>query len=179
MRAAVLRPGDWVRYDGGDHQVIALAGTSVRLRSEHGAESVVLLAYLMASPEFAVIDGARASSVEPFGLLEGLPVKVLEEAREWVLLHGVAMPPSCAGFGFLSSSAGSSALWRLICAAMAMGSRFVAPGSGWRTVLTTSLRWPMCSTSNASPPWALDRGDGRATAVAQASSLGVRALSLR
>ena len=43
----------------------------------------MLLAYLMASPEFAVIDGAPAPSVEPFGLLEGLPVKVLEEAREW------------------------------------------------------------------------------------------------
>ena len=56
IRAAVLRPGDLVRYDGGDHQVIALAGTSVRLRSEHGAESVVLLAYQRASPEFAVID---------------------------------------------------------------------------------------------------------------------------
>ena len=46
--AAVLRPGDLVRYDGGDHQVIALAGTS---------ESVVLLAYLMASP------GSRSSTV--------------------------------------------------------------------------------------------------------------------
>jgi hypothetical protein len=45
--------------DGADHQVIALAGTSVWLRSGHGAESVVLLAYQMASPEFAVIDGAR------------------------------------------------------------------------------------------------------------------------
>ena len=54
--AAVLRPGDLVRYDGADHQVIALAGTSVWLRSEHGAESVVLLAYQRASPEFAVID---------------------------------------------------------------------------------------------------------------------------
>ena len=83
MRAAVLRPGDWVRYDGGDHQVIALAGTSVRLRSDVGAESVVLVAYLMASPEFAVIDGAPTPSVEPFGLMDGLPVKVLEQAREW------------------------------------------------------------------------------------------------
>ena len=83
MRAAVLRPGDWVRYDGEDHQVIALAGTSVRLRSDVGAESVVLVAYLMASPEFAVIDGAPTPSVEPFGLLEGLPVKALEQAREW------------------------------------------------------------------------------------------------
>ena len=83
MRAAVLRPGDWVRYDGADHQVIALAGTSVRLRSAVGAESVVLVAYLMASPDFAVIDGAPTPSVEPFGLLDSLPVKVLEQAREW------------------------------------------------------------------------------------------------
>src|SRR6478672_11529658 len=83
MRAAVLRPGDLVRYDGADHQVVALAGTSVRLRSDDGADSVVLVAYLMASPEFAVIDGAPAPWVEPFGLLEGLSVKVLEEAREW------------------------------------------------------------------------------------------------
>ena len=83
MRAAVLRPGDWVRYDGADHQVIALAGTSVRLRSDVGAESVVLVAYLMASPEFAVIDGTPTPSVEPFGLMDGLPVKALEQAREW------------------------------------------------------------------------------------------------
>jgi putative transposase len=82
-QAAVLRPGDWVRYDGGEHQVIALAGTSVRLRSDNGAESVVLVAYLLASPEFALIDGAPMPSMEPFGLLDGLPVKVLEEAREW------------------------------------------------------------------------------------------------
>jgi putative transposase len=82
-RSAVLRPGDLVRYDGADHQVVALAGTSVRLRSDDGADSVVLVAYLMASPEFAVIDGAPTPWVEPFGLLEGLPVKVLEEAREW------------------------------------------------------------------------------------------------
>ena len=83
MRAVVLRPGDWVRYDGADHQVIALAGTSVRLRSDVGAESVVLVAYLMASPEFAVIDGAPTPSVEPFGIMDGLPVKALEQAREW------------------------------------------------------------------------------------------------
>jgi hypothetical protein len=43
----------------------------------------VLVAYLLASPEFALIDGAPMPSMEPFGLLDGLPVKVLEEAREW------------------------------------------------------------------------------------------------
>ena len=96
MRAAVLRPGDWVRYDGEDHQVIALAGTSVRLRSDVGAESVVLVAYLMASPEFAVIDGAPTPSVEPFGLMDGLPVKALEQAREWerhILEVETGLPP--------------------------------------------------------------------------------------
>src|SRR5205814_1875755 len=38
---AVLRPGDWVSFDGGDHQVVAVAGTSVRLRSTAGVEQVV------------------------------------------------------------------------------------------------------------------------------------------
>ena len=31
---AVLRPGDWVLYDGSEHQVLALAGTSVRLNRQ-------------------------------------------------------------------------------------------------------------------------------------------------
>jgi transposase InsO family protein len=82
-QVAVLRPGDWVRYDGDEHQVLALAGTSVRLRSTAGAESVVLASYLMASPEFTVIDGAPAPRVEPFGLLDGLPAEVIAEARTW------------------------------------------------------------------------------------------------
>ena len=48
----VLRPGDWVHYGGGEHQVVALAGTSARLRSAAGTESVVLVSYLLASPGF-------------------------------------------------------------------------------------------------------------------------------
>ncbi|HEY4990691.1 MAG TPA: hypothetical protein VII33_01245 [Nakamurella sp.] len=80
---AVLRPGDRVRFDGTDHLVVALAGTSVRLRSNDGAEAVVLAAYLMACPEFAVVGVDPLPAVEPFGLLDGLPVKVLQDAREW------------------------------------------------------------------------------------------------
>ena len=38
---AVLRPGDWVLYDGSEHQVLALAGTSVRLRTVEDRKSVV------------------------------------------------------------------------------------------------------------------------------------------
>jgi putative transposase len=80
---AVLRPGDWVRYDGSEHQVLALAGTSVRLRTVDGADSVVLAVHLMASPGFAVVDSEPAPSVEPFALLDSLPGAVLDTAREW------------------------------------------------------------------------------------------------
>jgi Mu transposase, C-terminal len=79
----VLRPGDWVHFDGGEHQVVAVVGTSVRLRAPVGTESVVLASYLMASPGFMVVGGAPMPRVEPFGLLDGLPEEVLAEAREW------------------------------------------------------------------------------------------------
>jgi hypothetical protein len=82
-QVAALRPGDWVRYDGGEHQVLALAGTSVRLRSAAGAESVVLASYLMASPDFVVVEGAPTPQVEPFGLLDSLAEEVLAAARDW------------------------------------------------------------------------------------------------
>lgn len=82
-QVAVLRPGDLVRYDGGEHQVLALSGTSVRLRSQAGAESVVLASYLMASPDFVVVEGAAGPRVEPFGLLDSLPEEVLSAARDW------------------------------------------------------------------------------------------------
>lgn len=82
-RVAVLRPGDWVHFDGGEHQVVALAGTSVRLRSADGPEQVVLGVHLMASPGFAVVDGEPTPTVEPFGLLDSLPTAVLDAAREW------------------------------------------------------------------------------------------------
>ena len=50
---SVLRPGDWVHFDGGEHQVVALAGTSVRLRSADGAEIGGAGSHLMAAPDFA------------------------------------------------------------------------------------------------------------------------------
>jgi hypothetical protein len=80
---AVLRPGDWVSFDGGEHQVLALVGTSVRLRGQNGAEQVVLASYLMAAPDFAVIGGEPTPSMEPFGLLDSLPGEVLAAARDW------------------------------------------------------------------------------------------------
>ena len=82
-RAAVLRPGDWVQYDGGEHHVIALAGTTVRLRSADGAEQAVLAAHLLASPGFEVTGREPLPEVEPFGLLDSLPAEVVAAARDW------------------------------------------------------------------------------------------------
>jgi len=66
---AVLRPGDWVRLDGGEHPAVAVAGTAVYLRSTTGGQQVVRAGYLMATVEFAMVDAEPAPSVEPFGLL--------------------------------------------------------------------------------------------------------------
>jgi putative transposase len=99
LARTVLRPGDWVRFDGGEHQVVAVAGTAVRLRCTTGGEQVVLAGYLMAAPEFAVVDGEPAPSVEPFGLLDSLPEEVLAEARDWerhVVEVETGLPPDAA-----------------------------------------------------------------------------------
>ena len=96
---AVLRPGDWVRFDGGEHEVLAVAGTSVRLRSAAGSHSVVLASYLMAAPDFAVTGGEPVPEVEPFGLLDSLPEDVLAAAREWerhVVEVQAGLPPDAA-----------------------------------------------------------------------------------
>jgi putative transposase len=93
---AVLRPGDWVRFDGDEHEVLAVAGTSVRLRSVAGRHSVVLASYLTAAPDFAVTEGEPVPELEPFGLLDSLPAVVLAAAREWerhVVEVQVGLPP--------------------------------------------------------------------------------------
>jgi hypothetical protein len=80
-RAAALRPGDWVQFDVGEHQVLALAGTSVRLRSSMGVDQVVLASHLFASPGFAVTGADEPVQIEPFGLLDGLSEDVIAAAR--------------------------------------------------------------------------------------------------
>nr|WP_307717712.1 Mu transposase C-terminal domain-containing protein [Streptomyces sp. V4I23] len=63
--------------------MVGLAGTSVRLRSQGGAESVVLASHLMAAPDFAVTGTEPLPALEPSGLLGTLPESVREAAREW------------------------------------------------------------------------------------------------
>ncbi|MEU4178912.1 hypothetical protein [Streptomyces sp. NPDC026589] len=94
---SVLRPGDWVSFDGDDHQVVGLAGTAVRRRSAGGAESVVLASYLMAAPDFAVTGVEPLPEMEPVGLLETLPEPARAAAVKWqrhVVEVETGLPPS-------------------------------------------------------------------------------------
>jgi putative transposase len=78
---SVLGSGDWVHFDGGEHQVLGLLGASVRLRGDDGAEQVVLAGYLMAAAGFEVLGTEPLPAVEPFGLLDTLPDEVLADAK--------------------------------------------------------------------------------------------------
>lgn len=84
---AALQVGDRIAFDDDEHHVVAVAGTSVRLRAESGGEQVVLAGHLMAAPEFAILDAASGRAalppVEPFGLLETLPPEVVADAERW------------------------------------------------------------------------------------------------
>ena len=83
MRPAVLRPGDRVVFDAGEHQVLGLVGTSVRLRSDDGVEQVVLASHLLSCTDFELLGHVEPVGVEPFGLLDGLPADVVDAARAW------------------------------------------------------------------------------------------------
>ena len=86
-RAGVLGIGDRVVFDGSEHQVVALAGTSVRLLSDAGQATVVALPFLLAAADFAIVHAGGAAPLRPLmaphGLLDALPGHVLAAARDW------------------------------------------------------------------------------------------------
>ncbi len=80
-RPGVLRIGDRVLFGGGEHQVVGLAGTAVRLLADSGQAAVVALPFLLAAPDFAIVrTGAAAAGpvprLAPHGLLDVLPEHV-------------------------------------------------------------------------------------------------------
>ncbi len=82
-RPAGLQVGDRVHFDGATRTVAGLAGTSVRLVTNAGEPSVVLLAHLLGAPDFELLEHPAPSLLPPLGLLEGLPDAVVERARWW------------------------------------------------------------------------------------------------
>jgi hypothetical protein len=79
----VLRIGDRVVFAGAERSVVALSGSLVRLMADSGDVTVVAMAYLAGAPDFAVIGAGPSAKVSPEGLLESLPRKVADAAREW------------------------------------------------------------------------------------------------
>lgn len=79
----MLRVGDRVVFAGGAHTVVAISGTVIRLLSAAGQTTVVALGYLLAAEDFELVGAAPAPKVDPLGLLETLPEKVVQAARTW------------------------------------------------------------------------------------------------
>jgi len=76
------------------------------------------------------------------------------QAETLVLLHGVAMTAELCWFRVLEQLGRQ---FRIVAPDLrGHGDGIPLGGSPFRLEdsVTTSLRWPMCSTSNASPPWA-------------------------
>jgi hypothetical protein len=75
LRPGVLRIGDRVRFDGGEHTVVGLSGTAVRLAADGGGAVALVAAHLQAAGDFALLGGPQAVPLPPFGLLDTVPDK--------------------------------------------------------------------------------------------------------
>ena len=94
----VLRIGDRVRFDGGEHQVAALDGTLVRLAGDVGAQ-VVLLSHLVAAADFELLDAIEPVAGAVVDLLEDVPAVLAERARAWewhIVEMETGLPPDAA-----------------------------------------------------------------------------------
>jgi len=81
--AGVLRPGDQVRFDGAEHTVVGLAGTTVRLAGEDGVSRVITVSHLQAADDFLVLSGTVPLSLTAVGLLDAVSQSALARARWW------------------------------------------------------------------------------------------------
>ncbi len=82
-KAAVLRVGDRIRFDGVVQTVVGFSGTLVRLADEHGRTSVIRLPHLLTDPSFERIGQRDPGPLLPAGLLNGFPKQTIEDAQWW------------------------------------------------------------------------------------------------
>lgn len=84
LRPTVVRLGDRVHYSNADRTVVGLEGSAVRLVSDAGTVCVVMLAHLIASAGFYLVEGEGSRrKVPPLAMLDGLPEDVVDKALEW------------------------------------------------------------------------------------------------
>jgi hypothetical protein len=81
-RRGEVRIGDRVVFSGAEYSVVALSGSLVRLLADSGDAVVVAMAYLAGAPDFAVVGAGPRTRLAPSGLLDALPAKAAEAARE-------------------------------------------------------------------------------------------------
>ena len=82
-RPGIVRIGDRVVFSGAQYSVVALSGSMARLVADSGETAVVAMAYLAGAPDFAVVGAGPRARLAPTGLLEALPGRVADAAREW------------------------------------------------------------------------------------------------
>jgi hypothetical protein len=95
----VLAVGDTVTAFGLQHTITALDGFSVRLGNLLGGTTVVTLIALLAAKDFAVAGVAAGPVLPPVGMLDALPVQIVDAARNWerhVVEVETGLPPGAA-----------------------------------------------------------------------------------
>ncbi|MEU3626785.1 TnsA-like heteromeric transposase endonuclease subunit [Amycolatopsis coloradensis] len=97
----LLCVGDRVLFDDIEHQVVALAGTQVRLVAADGTPSVVLLSHLVGSLGFMFLSGEPAPAANALAgqLLDDVAPELAARAREWerhVVEVETGLPPEAA-----------------------------------------------------------------------------------
>jgi transposase InsO family protein len=100
----VLQVGDRVRFEGAEHQVVGIEGTTVRLLDGDGGPWLAALAFLTGSPGFGVLGAprhARGPALPPFAMLDTVTEPAAERARFWEshILEVITGLPAGAGEG--------------------------------------------------------------------------------
>jgi transposase InsO family protein len=83
VRERVLRLGSRVRFQDAEHRVVAMDGITVTLQDPDGRPVAVLLAYLLSSDGFELLDGPARVSLGASGLVDGLSDEEQRKARWW------------------------------------------------------------------------------------------------
>jgi transposase InsO family protein len=100
----VLRVGDRVRFEEGEHQVVGIEGTTVRLLAGDGRPWLAALAFLTASPGFELLGSGghgRGPALPPFAMLDTVTEPAADRARFWEshVLEVITGLPAGAGEG--------------------------------------------------------------------------------
>ena len=81
----VIRVDDRVRFEGVEHVVVAIEGTTVRLAALDGRPWLASAAFLAGSPGFEVVGvtSGQGPALPPFALIDAVAGPAVDRARFW------------------------------------------------------------------------------------------------